>query len=294
MTVGLRAELRATLDAIGLADSPWLGVDLGERPSPGTWTTVPRLVADGGRGLELLATSARIAHPGLDARHVWRSMVGVIGWPSAEVNAVLVRRARRLVRTPPADVVLRLRLDGAEAGVDGLWWRGLRLAVLPADPLAGHPDVDVVDEGELHRLLVVDLVALLAPVVDAVQPRARCGRRGLWASVFDCVVHPFAAPGPDDASADDQRRRVERLRDAAATTPLDHRPSWVVFEHAGRTVATLHRAACCIAHEWPAEMHHRRADGLDPRWDRYCTACPLIPESETVHRARHRLAVGGL
>jgi hypothetical protein len=79
---------------------------------------------------------------------------------------------------------------------------------------------------------------------------------------------------------------------ACAGTPLDLTPSWVEFEHGGRSCGTLRRTACCLAYEWPASMHHGREDGCDPAWDRYCFACPLIPEAETIHRSQYWRASG--
>lgn len=292
--IDLRAELRASLDAAGLTDSPWLGYDVGERPRPGTWTTLDRLVADGGAGLRLIAAAMLERRAGFAERHAWRSMVTVVAWPLAELGAVLVRRTGRLIRLSPGAVALGLRLDGTEPGIDRVWLRQVRVAVLPGDPLATtqHPDVEVVDEPTLLRLMVTDLAQLVQPVVDAARPHAGTGRRGLWGGVLDCLVYPFSESAPGDVCADDQRRRVDTLLAACAGTPLDQRPTWVEFEHHGRTVATLRKTACCLAYEWPAEMLPGRADGGDPTWDRYCFACPLIPEAETVHRARFWLSNG--
>lgn len=289
------AELRATLDAVGLGNSPWIGFDVGVRPPSGTWTTVPRLVAERGAGLASLADAMLAARPGFEARHAWRSMVSCVGWPVAEMNAVLARRARRLVRLSPSSIGLGVRWDGAEPGVRRVWLREVRLAVLPDDPLAtvDHRDIEVVDAPALLRLLATDLVELFAPVVDAVRPRVSCGRRGLWGGLLDCLVYPFAEPDPADAGVADQRARVDRLLAACAGTPLDQRPSWVEFEHAGRACGTLRKTACCLAYEWPAELHGGRADGGDPQWERYCFGCPLIPEAETVHRSRYWLSGEG-
>jgi hypothetical protein len=231
---------------------------------------------------------------GFEERHAWRSTVTVVAWPLAELGAVLVRGARRLVRLSPTTVGLGLRLGGTEPGVARVWLREVRLAVLADDPLATarHPAAEVVDEQTMLRLMVADLVQLLGPVVEAVRPRAGTGRRGLWAGVLDCLAHPFAEPAPDDTSVDDQRRRVDALLAACTGTPLGQRPTWVEFDHDGRTLATLRKTACCLAYEWPAEMHVGRVDGCDPTWDRYCFACPLIPESETVHRSRCWLSNG--
>lgn len=290
----VRAELRATLDAVGLGASPWIAFDVGARPSSGTWTTVPRLVADGGAGLASLAEAVLAARQGFEARHAWRSMVPWVGWPVVEMNARVVRRARRLVRVSPTSVGLGLRWVGGEPGVHRVWTREVRLAVLPDDPLAeaDHRGIEVVDEPALLRLLATDLVQLFAPVVDAVRPRASCGRRGLWGGLLDCLVYPFAESDPADAGVADQRGRVDRLLAACSGTPLDQRPTWVEFDHGGRACATLRKTACCLAYEWPAEMHAARADGGDPQWDRYCFGCPLIPEAETVHRSRYWLAGG--
>lgn len=292
--IDLRAELRVTLDAAGLADSPWMAYDVGGRPPSGTWTTLDRLVADGGAGLRLIVGATVARRAGFEERHAWRSMVTVVAWPLAALSAALVRRTGRLIRLSPGAVALGLRLDGSEPRIDRVWLREVRIAVLADDPLAAsrHPDVDVVDASALLRLMVTDLVQLVQSVVDAVRPHAGTGRRGLWGGVLDCLVHPFSEPAPDDAGAADQRRRVDALLAACAGSPLDQRPTWVELDHEGRTMATLRKTACCLAYEWPAEMHPGRVDGCDPTWDRYCFACPLIPEAETVHRARYWLSNG--
>ena len=286
----LLGHVRESLAAAG--GSPWLAVHAQADPPEGAWHGRDELLA---RADELVRATVT-ANPGVDPRLVWRLLPSRMAWPLAFTAVGLLDATGRLPRIDPAGVRLRVAIDEDGAGIDGLWISEAALLVPADDPLAARPDPRVRVAGRAERVaaLAADLTAFMEPAVALAREGARAGAPALWASVADCLVGGLAAPRPDDAGPHDQRTRVAAVMDGCAGTPLARRVRWTGYAHEGAEHATMRHCACCLAYRWPgAPPDPPRPDGLDPRWDRYCDACPLLPDAEVAHRARHRLDAAG-
>jgi hypothetical protein len=281
------------LAAVGVGSSEWLQISTGPHLPSGTWTTLARLLAvdgDGrpGAGLAAIVAATCRTRPDLDAELVWSTVHTGTLWGLAEVNARLFATSERIVRFDPADLRVKVVLTGDEPGVRGVHFPSLRLAVGPDDPLAGDPTVGVGPPDDLLAGAVRAFADLAEPFVEAVRGRVSVGRRGLWGNLVDCFAFPLGNRRPGDRSPVDQHDRTARFERAAMGTPLGQRLAWIDFEHRGEPHTTLVTTTCCLAYKWPDDGHVRQ-DGCDPRWNRYCMSCPLIPSEETVHRARYWL-----
>ena len=222
------------------------------RTGYGTSTQLPGLAADlvvtdpdgwlpadtfTGEGVEVLLAAARrrwTAPPHVAAALVWKAysywlaVPAVFGWvaarrvPQLSASQVLVR-----LDAPYAPVRLGLRPGGGTT-------------VLPADPLAGEPGVAVVaDEpallAALRRTLLDEHVG---PLLDAMQARARIGRRLLLGSLASGVAHAARRAG---ASADETGLLLGTLGVAGLVdrgTGADGRP-------------TIRRRTCCLLFTLP-------------------------------------------
>lgn len=286
----LLAHVRESLAAAG--GSPWLAVHAQADPPSGEWHTRDELLARAG---ELVRITGE-ANPGVDPRLVWRLLPGRMAWPLASTAMGLLDATGRLPRIHDGGVRLRVTIDEHGAGIDGLWICDAELMVPAHDPLAARPDprVRVADRGTRTATLAGDLTAFMEPAVALAREGARTGAPALWASVADCLVGALAAAREDDAGPHDQRARVAAVMDGCAGTPLARRVRWTGYAHGGAEHATVRHCACCLAYRWPGRPPDPpRPDGLDPRWDRYCDACPLLPDAEVAHRARYRLDAAG-
>lgn len=286
----LLAHVREGLAAAGA--SPWLTVYAQAGPPEGEWHVRDAVLAHAD---ELVRATAD-ANPGVDPCLVWRLLPSRVAWPLASTAVGLLETTGRLLRIDPAAVRLRVTIDGDGAGIDGLWIADAALLVPADDALAARPGprVRVADRDERTATLAADLAAFMEPAVALAREGARVGAPALWASVADCLVGGLAAPRPEDAGQHDQRARVAALMDGCAGTPLARRVRWTGYTHGGAEHATMRHCACCLAYRWPGESSDPpRPDVLDPRWDRYCDACPLLPDAEVAHRARYRLDATG-
>ncbi|BCB85079.1 hypothetical protein [Phytohabitans suffuscus] len=167
------------------------------------------------------------------------------GWVTGSFIRLLVYAYRRERRLP------LLTVDGTALRVDeGGWFNGLAvgapaLAVLPGDPLAGTPGVEVTST--MDAQLVATILALSTPVVDTLRGVSRLGRRTAWALVADTVVSAFAGelpPGPAHAAATEAERLL------AGAGPLAMRRRWI-----GPVPLA---SACCLAYKRPGLEHCER------------------------------------
>jgi hypothetical protein len=279
----------------GIGDARWLQITAGPNTPAGTWTTLQRLVAvdetgNAGAGLAHLVDIMCAATPGLNADAAWASVHARAAWVLANVAVRLVASSNRVVRLQPTMTHLRLDLSSDYPGLCGVHFVKPQLVVCVGDPLAGQPGVSVVERRDLLAIMVGDLIDISTPLVEATRSRASIGRRGLWGSVVDIVASPFANRRATDSGPNQQRERVAAVWEALRGTPLDQRLGWVEFDHEGTKFAVPQTTACCLAYQWPRPADAPpRADGCDPAWDGYCATCPLLPEVESIHRARYWL-----
>ncbi|MDS1269231.1 (2Fe-2S)-binding protein [Lipingzhangella sp. LS1_29] len=141
-----------------------------------------------------------------------------------------------------------------------------RIAVLPDDPYAGHPDtITVADVATRDQWAARHLVAACAPIVAGVHEHTRMNKRNLWGWVVDTVyfymLNPARFLGHDARQAWAQ---ATRLADeiARAGAVLRERPRLFPFceSHPQGTWAV--RSTCCF--DYKADPEHG-----------YCVTCPL-------------------
>ncbi|GAA3720896.1 hypothetical protein HDA32_001970 [Spinactinospora alkalitolerans] len=193
---------------------------------------------------------------------------------------------RALLREPIFMVSAGVYLTGRAPLLDpaDLWfpWRsnasfgtpmvtGARIAVLPDDPHAGHPDAVVVaDEAELDRLAAACMVRAFSPIIDAVHAHTRVGLRTLWGWVMDILhfymLNPARFLGRDAEAAWDRADRLgDALGHAGAVTRARPRLFPFCENHPRGTWAV--RGTCCF--DYKGDPEHG-----------YCTTCPLKPDSQ--------------
>jgi len=225
--------------AFGTDDLPGLVPNLIVTDEVG-WRSATEL-ADGSGLPDLLAMATRQwrAAPHTAAALVfkayayWAALPALLGWA----------RAQRVPLLHAGDVLVRY--DGGQVRI-GLA-RSVRVAVLPADPLAleHRPDVQVVpDEATLLRALRVSLLDQhLAPVVEAISQRVRLGTRALLGSVASGAAYAIlraadALPGPSVET-------IDTLLDALGLADL------VDLVPGPDGVPTVQRRTCCLAFTLP-------------------------------------------
>ncbi|MFC3995952.1 (2Fe-2S)-binding protein [Nocardiopsis sediminis] len=146
-----------------------------------------------------------------------------------------------------------------------------RVAVLPDDPAAGHPDsVVVADDAALDRIAAEHLVAAFTPVIEAVHAHTRVGLRTLWGWVLDTLhfymLNPARFLGRDAEAAWD---RADRLGDALVRAGAITRARPRLFPFcAGHPRGTWAvRGTCCF--DYKGDPEHG-----------YCTTCPLKSDAD--------------
>ncbi|MDT0303857.1 (2Fe-2S)-binding protein [Streptomonospora wellingtoniae] len=188
---------------------------------------------------------------------------------------------RSLLREPIFLVSAGIYLTGRAALLDErhLWFPWLstsafgaptitsaRMAVLPDDPAAGHPDAVVVpDEAALNAIAARHLVRTFSPIIDALHAHTRVGLRTLWGWVLDTqhfyMLNPARFLGRDAEAA---WRRAGELGDALieAGAVTRARPRLFPFyeDHPRGTWAV--RGTCCF--DYKGDPEHG-----------FCTTCPL-------------------
>lgn len=167
---------------------------------------------------------------------------------------------RRLLDLSAANVAVREGEERLEAGV-----RHLRAAVLPGDPLAGQPGVDVVDEEVLFGRLVdqvighpvragavppgpPDRVAAVAAVIATIRRAVRCGDRHLWGTAALAAGSALASVSHTVGErADRDRAALFAARpDLARTVELV-----TVDDTVGGEVTFPLRRTCCLLYKLP-------------------------------------------
>ncbi|TDQ45878.1 (2Fe-2S)-binding protein [Actinorugispora endophytica] len=193
---------------------------------------------------------------------------------------------RALLREPIFMVAAGVYLTGRAPlpAADGLWFparadRGFgtpmvtspRVAVLPGDVFADHPDAVVAaDPDDLDRMAAEAMLDAFAPLIGAVHAHTRLGLRTLWGWVLDTMhfhmLNPARFLGRDVSAAWERADRLaEALVSAGAVTRA--RPRLFPFseDHPRGTWAV--RGTCCF--DYKGDPEHG-----------YCTTCPLKCDSQ--------------
>jgi hypothetical protein len=154
------------------------------------------------------------------------------------------------------------------------------LLVLPDDPAAGRPDVQVLpDLPAMLQRVAADAVATLRPLLDAVRAATRYGLVPLWNSAADAVrgtAHyvPLYARVDRDGAREIGSALVEAL--AAEGALLRGRGGHEHLEWGTETYAVPVRAACCL--------YYKTAPDVERASDAYCMTCPFLCSPERKER----------
>lgn len=253
--------LGSSFAALAAAD-PLLPVLAGPPPvadADGTWTTLAAYLADDGAAID--ASVARIS---AFYRTPTRAAVAYFSrWWASRVAHVAVFPLVHDRRTflPAAD---ELWLRHAE-WVDGVAVTDPRALVLDGDPATGAEVV--AGEAELRRRAVAWLVALSAPVIEALCRRATIAERQHWAAVADGIAEACVLAGESTGDRDAAWAIGEDLMDLASP-PLRLRPRRFVLDHDGVVEASVVKVQCDLAY----------LDGQVPR--HFCVPCPIVKDDE--------------
>ncbi|XRQ14391.1 hypothetical protein ACN3XK_27025 [Actinomadura welshii] len=223
VTAGPPAEealepLSALLRAADGTEGP-LGVAPGLRPTGGGWFPAAELTDPrGGRLAALVAETQRRwdAPPHVAAAlwwknfSYWTTLPVAMGWALNRRVPVLTA-GNVLLSTPAADP-------------------GMLIAM-------GEPRVAAGDAAELGAVIAGTLLRdLQAPVIEALHALTRAGRRGLWGSVAEALVHPLVTFGAGllDEPGDAARTLLESV--GAPVAGLIELPA----------LPELRRRTCCL------------------------------------------------
>ena len=261
-------------------------VAAGGTPSPGGWVGLDRLLADD-RALDSwyateLGATAR-GHRDLAGALIGYRLAGSL----AELVVGTLLDQRRSLPLAPRSIGLRF---GGAARLDALSVSAPLVVLAPDDPDAGAAGASVVDAadvaGGLRDAAVEALVAVFAPVAEAVRARAPFGRRGLWGTLTDHVAEVAVRRARErGGDVDAAWEAASALLDDLVTRRPDARTRprrQVVASRRGPQVVVA-KGTCCLVYKAGAPVDDRGAAAGRIGPDA-CTSCPLRPESERARR----------
>jgi len=199
--------------------------------------------------------------------------------------------AERRVWPLEADLLAVRRCS--EGSFDGIAVRTTRVRVLPGDPDAGHPDVEVVaDEAALRAVLVEELVPLVAVIFAAVRARAPYGIRGMWGNLADGIsLSALWQVGKNGTEADAgaafasglaliaelaSRVSLSKMRPRLAPVPWSGGTGWIAIK---TTCCLLYKSRAGVGPE--AGRRGVTVDfEVDPEDAGYCPLCPFLDDGE--------------
>lgn len=258
------APLTATLGRLSAAGGEGLKVPLSARPGvpdePG-WTLAADLFAAPDLLDEIMVRVGRgygtddppVVGTMLLRSYLWRILAPVVAAFLAE---------RRLPDLHAGNVALRYD----ERGVLDLAFAGSRLAALPSDPAAGHPDVVVVpsEDDLLARMrdaLVASHLSALIPTLRDL--RVRRGRRTLWLVAVDVISEAFLLVGRELEREPESRAFAEKL--LGGPLPLSGPTNYLVPKPGEAPETTRTRNVCCL--------YYKLGNGA-------CATCPRGADDE--------------
>ena len=184
-----------------------------------------------------------------------------------------------------------------EGAFDGIAVRTSRLRVLPEDPDADHPHVEVVtDEAALRTVLIDELVPLLTSIFAAIRTRAPYGLRGMWGNFADSIATTALWQVRQCGTEADARAAFTTalglITELASRAPLAKvRPQLERVPWSGGTGWIAIKTTCCLLYKSRARVGPeagRRGVSMDfeidPEDDGYCPSCPFLEHGE------HRVA----
>ena len=130
------------------------------------------------------------------------------------------------------------------------------------------------------------LVAVFAPLADAVRARAPFGRRGMWGTLADHLAEVAVRRARERGRAPDVAlAEAERLVDAVAdrASDLRTRPRRQVVSTARGPETVVTKGTCCLIYKASARPGDRgAAAGLIGT--AACTSCPLRSDEDRARR----------
>lgn len=231
---------------------------------------VETLHADGGAQLDAAIARWRAADPHADPAVVPVNVLWAVAWATLTPLVRLVAAERLVADVDLAGIALETEPD--DGGPWRAWWPEPVKARTFVEPEAAYAD------------LVTRSLTAFAPLIDAVGQRVPVGPRALWCRLVDV----FADVGPRYQLSDPSpaRAEIEAFARAAMGTRLGQRLRYVDFEYAGTARQLVRMTACCLAYTRSSDADPPPHPSSVGPWSAYCMACPLIPEHETVRRAR--------
>ena len=198
---------------------------------------------------------------------------------------------RRVWPIEAADLAVR---QSPEGWFNGIALRSTRVRVLPDDPDADHPDVEVVaDEATLRTVLVEELVPLLTSIFAALRTRAPYGIRGMWGNFADGIAHAALWRVRKNGADADARAAfataMALIAELASRVPLSKaRPRLESVPWSGGTGWIAIKTTCCLLYKSRASVGpeaSRRGVTVDFEIDPedICPLCPFLEDGE--HRA---------
>jgi hypothetical protein len=189
----------------------------------------------------------------------------VIGYPLSLAGYLFMAERRVPVLSHNTMVHCTERLDG-------LRLLETRAFVLPKDPWASQPDIEVLpNEQALTDTLFSEVRRTCEPLIRAFRVEKLVASANAWGSILDSLAYGFEHAG-----------RYERRLDAAwldwtrtiagRSFPTRHRPRRFQYEIEGESGECWIRAGCCL---WYTTTEAKN----DPE-QRYCGTCRLMPDNE--------------
>ncbi|GAB3241375.1 hypothetical protein [Kineosporia babensis] len=207
--------------------------------------------------------ASRASHTQAGPAVMGARLAGSLGYAAAGRLGVAMAVAGRAYDTGPDSLMLRLDEDALVAQIAV---RSARMAVLPNDPLAGRPDVTVVeDRAALASWAARGAYATLAPLIDEVHAQTRYGGVAMWNQIADSVLSPATkAPLLAGQSQEAGRSIGQLLLDAlvAEGAPIRRRGTVRPAQsETGGAVLDPVRGMCCLVYRQDKDK---------------CGGCPLV------------------
>lgn len=165
--------------------------------------------------------------------------------------------------------------------LDGLRLLETRAFVLPNDPLAGQPGIDVLpDEQALTEALFSEARRTCEPLIRSFRAERLVAPTNAWESVLDSLASGFEHAGRHDLGFDAAWRDWSHTVESCPF-PGRHRPRRLQYEIQGESDECWIRAGCCL---WYTTEKAKN----DPV-QRYCGSCRLMPDNERLRLLARRI-----
>ncbi len=163
--------------------------------------------------------------------------------------------------------------------LDGLRLLETRAFVLPNDPMAGQPGIEVVpDEQALTDALFMEVKRTCDPLIRSFRMEKLVAPANAWGSILDSLAYGFERAGRDGLGLD-AAWLVWARTIADRAFPTRHRPRRFQYEIEGESGECWIRAGCCL---W-----YTTARAKNDPVQRYCVSCRLMSDDERVQLFCH-------